>query len=66
MAKMPHFILKYCKNSQFLRGNLPLFKRFKKKLNNSGKKLKTQGKNSRFRQNKKRGLPTMRPKKSLN
>ena len=31
MAKIPHFKLKYCKNSQFLRGNRPLFKRFKKK-----------------------------------
>ena len=37
---------------------------FKKKLNNSRKKLKTQDKNSRFRQSKKRGLPKTRPEKA--
>ena len=35
------------------------------KLNNSRKKLKTQDKNSRFRQSQKRSLPKTRPKKSL-
>ena len=65
MAKIPNFKLKYCKNSPFIRGNWMLFKIIQaKKLNNSRKKLKTQDKNSRFRQSQKRGLPKTRPKKA--
>ena len=46
------------------KGKLVVFRIIQvKKLDNSRKKLKTQDKNSRFRQSQKRSLPKTRPKK---
>ena len=64
MVKIPNVELKCCKNSLFLRKKLVVFRIIQvKKLDNSRKKLKTQDKNSRFRQSQKRSLPKTRPKK---
>ena len=64
MTKLPNFKLKYGKNGQFIRGNWLLFKIIQEKnLKLKGEKLKTQAKNSRFRQNQKRGLPKIGRKK---
>ena len=61
MAKiLTYSQLKYCQNSQFLRGNWLLFKKAKKKNSiiqgkDSKLKTKTQG----FRQSQTRGLPQL-------
>ena len=64
MAKIPHFKLKYGKNSQFLRGNWMLFKKFKKKTQNSRQKLKVSAKSkTRFAENASKKKPGWNEKK---